>query len=364
MNLNNLNQIKKLDKDLLVAKSIEQLPDQIRQVLNESRKIKIPFSFTRSTPTFSKRITQVVVNGMGGSNIGARIIKSVFSNQLKVPLNIEPGYEVPAYVNRNTLYIISSYSGTTEEPLSTYQETKKRNARILGITMDSPKSKLAKLMRQEKLSGYIFNPLHNPSQQPRLGLGYSVFGITTLLAKAGLIKIDTAEIKDIISKLEITSRRLRPESKTSSAKIIAQKLVSKHPTLVGAEFLIGNVKALRNQMSENSKQIPGYLTIPDLNHFAMEGLAFPGSRKSNSIWLFFDSKLYHPRVQKRSLLTKQIVKKNGISVIAHELKSKTKLAQAFEMLQLGTWITYYLGILNNINPRDIPWVNWFKKQLK
>ena len=151
MNIDNLKQIKKFDKSE-VYKSIETLPDQIRQVLNDARLIKIPREYSK--------VNQVIVNGMGASNIGARIVKAVFSDQIKVPISITPGYSVPANVNKNTLYIISSYSGNTEEPLSVYKEVKKRGAKILGITSQSG-NKLEKLMIKENIPGYIFKPEFN-----------------------------------------------------------------------------------------------------------------------------------------------------------------------------------------------------------
>ena len=69
-------------------------------------------------------------------------------------------------------------------------------------------------------------------------------------------------------------------------------------------------------------------------------------------------------MQKRVGLTIQTIKKNKIEVITHKPHGQTKLAQAFEILQLGTWITYYLSMLNNVNPVKIPYVDWFKEQLK
>jgi len=357
MNLDKQNLYKKQDNSI-VAESISLLPDQVRQVLHEARLIKVPREYSK--------VTQVVVNGMGGSNIGAGIVKSVFADQLKVPISIVPGYSVPAHVNKNTLYLISSYSGTTEEPLSTYREAKKREAKILAISEDSKKSKLVKLMLKNNIPGYIFKPEFNPSNQPRLGLGYTLFGIAVIMAKAGLFKINVKETEDVIASMEIWDRELRPIIKTKNniAKQIALKLYSKQPILVAAEHLAGNVRTLRNQMCENSKNFTSYLSLPDLNHFAMEGLKMPASNKKDLIFFFVDSKFYHPRVQKRAELTKQVVKKNKIEVISHQLHGQTKLAQAFEMLQLGVWITYYLGILNKVNPIKIPWVDWFKKQLK
>ncbi|MFH1427574.1 MAG: SIS domain-containing protein [Patescibacteria group bacterium] len=357
MNLDNHKIYQKLDKGM-VTKSIELLPDQIRQVLSDARLIKIPREYSK--------VSQVVVNGMGGSNIGAKILKSAFAKELKVPLLIEPGYNVPAYVNKNTLYLISSYSGTTEEPLSVYQEVKKRGAKILAITENSKKSKLRKLMLKENIPGYTFTPNYNPSKQPRLGNGYTFFGIAVLLAKSGLLIIKVKNINNIIAELEINTIKLHPEAKTKNnqAKKIALKLKGKIPTLIAAEHLIGNIKTLRNQMSETSKQIPNYLTLPDLNHFALEGLAYPTDSKKMKIFLFFDSFLYHLRIQKRSELTKKVAKKNGTEILSYALKGKTKLAQSFELLQLGSWISYYLSILNNVNPEKIPFVDWFKKELK
>jgi len=356
MNLDNISNLKKLDTSL-VSESIEALPKQIAQVLSDASKIKIPSAY--------KKINQVVVSGMGGSNLGARIVKAVFEEQLKTPLTITPGYTVPASVNNNTLFVLSSYSGNTEETLHTYPEAKKRKAKIIAISARGEKNKLQKLMSANNIPGYIFEHKHNPSNQPRLGLGYSIFGTLTLLNKVGLFKVSNAEIKTIIAKLEKWNKTLAISSpaKNNLAKKIAQSLNDKEPILISAEHLNGNVFAMRNQFCETSKNFASYLNLPDLNHFAMEGLTHPKSNKKDFVFLFFDSKLYHPRIQKRSQLTKQVIKKNGIQSIGINLKGETKLEQAFEVLQLGTWITYYLGMVNQVRPGDVPFVDWFKKQL-
>lgn len=354
--LDNLQTFAKLDK-YRVGESIELLPDQMRQVLDDARLIKVPSSY--------RKAAQIVVNGMGGSNIGVGIAKSAFAHEAKLPISITPGYSVPAHVNKNTLYIISSYSGTTEEPLSAYRGAKKRGAMVLAITGDKT-SKLAKLMMKEDIPGYIFEPRFNPSNQPRLGTGYSIFGVATLLAKAGVFKINVAQMKKTINELELETRRLRVNVKTitNPAKQIALQLFKKQPVLIGAEHLLGNVRALRNQICESSKNHAEYLPLPDLNHYAMEGLRYPASLKKTLAFVFFDSGLYDPRVQLRSRLTKQVIKKNKINVISHTLKFNTKTEQAFELLQLGSWVCYYLGILNGVDPVKIPWVDWFKKNLK
>ena len=355
-NLDNQKIYKKLDTGQ-VAKSIEFLADQLRQVLGQARLVKVPREYSRAT--------QVVVNGMGGSNTGVGLVAAALSDRIKLPIIITPGYQVPAHVNENTLYLISSYSGNTEEPLSVYKEVKKRRAKIVGIC-EQGKNKLAALMMKEDIPGFMFKPEFNPSGQPRLGLGYSVFGVAVLLAKAGLLSLKENDLLKIIANLELWDRALRPLEpvKNNRAKQMALRLYGKIPVIVGAEFLAGNLKILRNQFNETSKNFAVYLELSDLNHYALESLANPQSNKANLIFLFINSSLYHPRVQRRARLTKQIIRKNKIKVVEYGPRGATKLEQALAMLQFGCWTSYYLAMLNNANPAKIPWVDWFKRELK
>lgn len=357
MLLDKLTDYKKYDVKK-IAGTIELLADQVRQVLEEARLIKIPKDYNK--------MNKVVVNGMGGSNLGAGIVKAVLSDRLGVPISITPGYEVPAYVNDKTLYILSSYSGNTEEPLSVYREVKKRGAKILAITMEAKSSRLAKLMIKDNIPGYFFQPNFNPSFLPRLGNGYMIFGTMVLLAKSGLFKIEVKEIENLIASLEIWDRGFRPAVKTirNPAKQLAQKLFDKIIVLVGAEFLTGNLRVLRNQFCETSKNSAFYLILPDMNHFALESLAYPKANRQNLIYVFFNSELYHPRVGRRLSLTEQIIEKHKIKIVEHNLAGETKLEQAFAMLQFGSWVSYYLAMLNQVEPAENPWVDWFKKQLK
>ncbi|KKR91863.1 MAG: Bifunctional phosphoglucose/phosphomannose isomerase [Parcubacteria group bacterium GW2011_GWC2_42_12] len=355
-NLDDQKVYKKLDFGK-VAKSIESLPSQMKQVLKQADLIKIP-------PDYSQ-VAQVVVNGMGGSNIGVGMIGAALSDQIKVPIIITAGYEVPASVNENTLYLLSSYSGNTEEVLSVYLEAKKRGAKVMAIC-EQGENKLARLMKDENIPGFTFKSDHNLSGQPRMGLGYSVLGVAMLLARVGLLEIKAQEMEKIIVNLEAWGEELSPDksAKTNRAKQIALELYNKIPVIVGAEFLVGNLKILRNQFNETSKNFASFLELPDMNHFALEGLAKPVSNKDNLTFFFIDSSLYHPRIIKRSTLTKQIVQKNKIKYIDHKLSGASKLEQAFNMLQFGAWATYYLAMLNNVNPVKIPWVEWFKKELE
>lgn len=353
MNLDKIKEIKKLDQDQ-VAESISLLGEQIKQVFLEAKKLNFPVHY--------KNVTKIYINGMGGSNLGAWILKRLFSDQLKQPVEILDGYHVPKAVDAKSLFLFSSYSGTTEEVLSTYNEVKKRKAKMVVLTSGGPLSQRAK---KDKIPALIFDPKFNPSTQPRIGLGYSIFGMIYLFAKIGLIKISQKEIKEVLHLLENNDEKIKLEVKQqkNNAKKLAHKIHGKVAVLVGAEFLMGNIHVFRNQICETCKSFSTFLEVPDLNHFAMEGLQYPNSNKKNLVFFFVESELYSKRVQERIDLSKKIVRKNKIEVLDIKLKERTKLLQSFELLQLATWISYYGGILDNVNPAIVPYVDWFKKEL-
>jgi glucose/mannose-6-phosphate isomerase len=354
MNLNDLKKIQKIDTGRL-AESLVLFPDQIKSAWRQAEKIKLPASYSA--------VDKVVVFGMGGSNLGARVIASVFKDKLKIPLIIEAGYEIPGFVGKKTLCLLYSYSGNTEETLSVFREVFKRGAKILAVGASSPESSLEALADREKITGLFFAASANLSGQPRAGLGYAIAGLLALLAKAKILAAKKNEIFSLAEKLSAAGEKLDIGSKNNKAKDLAEKLHSHAVILLGGDFVEGNLHALRNQLNENSKNFASYLVLPDMNHYALEGLAFPSANKSHLVFLIFNSSLYDPRVARRLELTKEIIKKNKINFVEYFLSGKTKLEQAAELLQFGGWLTFYLGLLNGANPSLIPWVDWFKKQI-
>jgi len=352
--LDNLQEIKKLDPGR-VLESITMFDRQLDQVWQEFPKVKVPQNH--------KEIDKIIVNGMGGSALGAHILRSVFFDQLKVPFGVINSYKFPASLDKKTLYIISSYSGNTEEPLSTIVEAKKRGAKIFGITAGG---KLGSLIKQGKLPGYVFKPSFNPSAQPRMGLGYSFAAQAGLLQKLGLIKISDQKKKSMSVLAKKFGSRFgvsRPLGQ-NPAKKLALILQNKIPVIAAAEFLAGNAHTFANQINENAKTFSSYFLISELNHHLLEGLSFPKTNQQNLFFIFFSSKIYHPKNQARFKVTQQVLTKNKIKFFDYKLSAADPLSAALEMLIFGGYASFYLAILNRVNPSKIPWVDYFKTQLK
>ncbi|MFH1900159.1 MAG: SIS domain-containing protein [Patescibacteria group bacterium] len=351
--LDDINRIKKLDKSNMIG-SIDLLYKQIEQALAETKKIKIPADY--------KEVDKVVVNGMGGSGLGTHIIQSLFFKQLKVSLGNIHGYDLPGIIDKNTLYIISSYSGSTEEPLSTVREAKKRGAKLLGITTGG---KLGELIEEGVMPGYLFKPKYNICDQPRIGIGYSVAGILGLLWQSGVIKASSNGMEKVVLFLKKNRKQFNAQktAKSNLAKQIAGEIKGKIPVIIIADFLAGNAHTMANQINENAKNFSSYYVVSELNHHLMEGLSNPKSNSRNLKFIFIESDLYHKKNKIRIEITKNVVRKNKIGYVSYKLEAKTRLEQSFEMLLLGSYVSFYLAILNGVNPAPIPWVDYFKEQL-
>jgi len=337
-----------------VTDTIRAYPRQLKQSWDEIMGLYIPEDYNK--------VKQVVFCGMGGSALGARIVDSLVFSRLRVPFEIFNDYHLPAYVNDETLVIVSSYSGGTEETLESLHEALSRGSKVFGITTGG---RLGEILHKRKIPSYIFNPINNPSGQPRMSIGYAVGSTLAILTKLGAIHFTTSEIDeaDLAMTKALTEFHENSPETTNLAKLFAKKLKNKLPILVASEHLIGACHTLKNQFNESAKTFSVLFELPELNHHLMEGLARPAKMKSEMHFIFISSNLYSEEVKKRYPITSGVVEKNGIENSTFSPRSSTKLAQIFEFLALGSSVVYFLTKDYGIDPLIIPWVDYFKKEL-
>ncbi|KKR39264.1 MAG: Bifunctional phosphoglucose/phosphomannose isomerase [Candidatus Woesebacteria bacterium GW2011_GWB1_40_101] len=351
-NLDSKEDIEKLDKGGIL-KSIELIPDQFTQAWKEIEESKLP--------TGASVTQNVVICGMGGSALGGRAVDSVVYGRARVPIEVFNEYKIPNYVNSDSFVIISSYSGNTEETLSCAKLALTKGAKIFGITTGG---KLAEFLKRNKLAAYVFNPKYNPSGQPRMGLGYSIAAIYALLIKCGLVRYSN-EKEHIVFTLKkyIDEYNVNIPENGNLAKTFARKLLHKVVILMASEHLVGVTHGFANQLNENSKTFSTTFDLPEANHHLIEGLRFPAKAKDLLSFLFMESKHYTPEVQKRYPITKEVFKINGYPSLGYVTSSEDAILEIFEVLVFGSFVSFYLAMLNGVDPTPIPWVDYFKAQL-
>ncbi len=338
-----------------VLKSVDGLPDQLLQSFKESQELNFSDEF--------KQVKNIVVSGMGGSRFTPLIIKELFKKTLKVPYIINDDYNLPGFVNSDSLVILSSYSGTTEEVLTNGKAALAKGAKLTGVTEGG---ELASFLQENNFTAYVFNPIHNPSKQPRIGLGYMVGGHLGILTKLGFVDIDKQTVENSLINLSSLLKNFTIDlpKNQNLAKQFAQKLFQRYPYYVVSEFLVGVGNAIANQTNETAKSISSFRVIPELNHHLMEGLKFPDRFHDIATFVFFYSQLYSESIKKRFQITKEVVEQNKVETLWYELKGKSEMEQVFELMGFGSYLSMYLSVLYGQDPTAIPFVDYFKKKLK
>ena len=329
-------------KDSLgIEETINELPDQLTQVLDDMAALKIDADLGL--------VENVVLAGMGGSALGGRVVGN-FKKALKLPFEVVTGYDLPKYVDEKTLLILSSYSGGTAEVLSCAAAGTTAGAKMFVITTGG---KLADL----KIDGYIFDPKYDPAGMPRMGVGYSIFSVLILLLRLGLIS-NFASIHNLAAWLKNQQNKIR-----ESAQKLALDLDNKHVIFLAAGHLLGAAHVTKNNLNENSKQIAYLFDLPEADHHLLEGLSFPTSLGTDSCFVLFNSDLYSPVLQKQIAVTAEVIAKRNLKLVQIQAAGEDILQQAFYCLHLGQYLSFYLAQAYRIDPGPIPWVDYIKEHL-
>lgn len=329
-----------------VLGSVEMFISQCEQIWQEAKRLQFPDEY--------EACQNIVICGMGGSAFGGYVTSALFKGSLKIPLISNNDYHLPGFVSENTLVILLSYSGTTEEILSCWEEAKDKKAQICGITIGG---KLAEGLQKDDTPFLLFDPKFNPSGQPRLAPGYMVLGLIGILNKLEMVSVSDQEVGQAISEVKSTQDKIKAD-----AKDLAEKIEGSIPLVFAAEFLSGNAHIIRNQFNETAKSFSTFSLLSELNHHLMEGFKNPPDKKL--LVLFLSSNLYSGRMKKRVELTKDVVRRNGVVFDEYKVNGSSKLSQVLNVLSFGGFLTYYLAMLYGQDPSVIPWVDYFKEQLE
>ncbi len=344
-NVNDIEAIKKIDPQNTYS-STDMLVQQCKTAWFEVNAVPMDFD--------ASQVKNIVFCGMGASIYGALVTKSLLGLEMQYPSEVITDYHLPAYVDKNTLVVLTSYSGTTEEVLSCPDEAKSKGAKMLILTRGG---QLAEFAKANNIPAYIFDGKLNPSGVPRLGNGYSILGLIGLLNRAKIIDIEDKEIENAITRLE----EKLPEIKGQALREF-ETFQDKIPVIITGEHLSGNGQIIRNQFNETSKTFSCLYLVPDLNHHLMEGLQFP--TEHNLHFLILNSPNFSPKIKKRMELTMDVVKQNNHALHEFMASGQTIYDDFLETLAYGSYITLFLSLRYDQNPAVNPWVDWFKDQLK
>lgn len=291
---------------------------------------------------------RVVLCGMGGSSFFVSLINDYLATDASIKLKIEvvKTYDIPKNVDKNTLFLISSYSGNTEEVLSCLDEVDARGYKYVIITAGGQLEQKALL----KSVPYIKIP---SGIQPRLSTGYFISSILQLLSNCNLIPDKRTEVLTAASKIEDS---LDEEKAKNLAKMIENKV----PVIYSTDNNRSLAEISKIKFNENSKTQSFHNFFPELNHNEMVGFS---NIVMPLIFLIFKSQYTHTRNHKRIEIFSKILQEKSVHVEILELKGINVLEEILMGYYFIDHVTYYLADIYNVDPEAVAMVEDFKKML-
>ncbi|MFH1593137.1 MAG: bifunctional phosphoglucose/phosphomannose isomerase [Candidatus Omnitrophota bacterium] len=351
MKLDSMAHIKKIDTERMID-FLLSFPTQCRDAVFIGEN-------TFVSKRYRKRFNNVVFTGLGGSAIGADVIKAYIGDEVGVPIFVNRDYKMPGFVDKRSLVFAVSYSGDTEETLSAYNEAKARGANIIAVTSGGKIEERA-LKNQDVV---VKMPKGFP---PRCALGYSFIPAVVILSKLGMLRNKSGEIKKAASFLSgLQEERLGPQVKgqMNIAKSIAQKIYRRFPVIYSSFKISGVATRWRGQLAENSKTLSSTHVFPEMNHNEIVGWEEPRTLLRNFTAIILKDRDDHPRIKERMRITASILRKNRFKTIEIESMGATLLDRILSLIYIGDFTSFYLAVLNNVDPTPVSRIDYLKKQL-
>lgn len=319
---------------------IEGFSAQLQEALNIASKAVL---------TKKNNIQNIIVTGLGGSGIGGTILSELIQDECSIPVLVNKDYFLPAYVNSNTLVIISSYSGNTEETVSAMKQAIVKKAQVVCITSGG---KIKELADQNNFDTIII-PGGKP---PRSCIGYSLVQLLKVVQFNEFVKTDLlAQVSASITLLNTENTFIKNEAIT-----IAKLLVDKLTVIYSLGTCEGVAVRFRQQINENSKMLCWHHTLPEMNHNELVGWT---TKNENLAVVTFKTSFDYERTIKRYEICKELFSKYSSSVTDITAKGNSKLEQYFYLINIGDWISCYIAELKNIDPIEVDVITNLKNEL-
>lgn len=305
-----------------------------------------------------REITRVVVAGMGGSALAALLAKSWLKSELVVPFEVVRTYELPAYVDYNTLVIASSYSGNTEETRSCLEDARERGAQLAVIAAGGALIEAAQTesIAHVRLPGEL---------QPRMAVIYNLRALAALLAHFNLTSLMAFnEIAETANWLGAETAQWTSDVTTDKnyAKQLALLAVGKTPVFYAGGLMAPVAYKWKISWNENAKNVSFWNEYPEFNHNEFIGWTSHPIEKPFAVFDLI-SNFEHPQILKRFEISDRLLSGQRPKATVVNLKGNTPLAQMLWGSILADFVSIYVAILNGVDPTPVPLIEKLKKEL-
>ncbi len=303
-------------------------------------------------------LRNMLVCGMGGSAIGGDILRVFAEQNARIPIAVNRGYIIPGYVDQNSLVVVVSYSGGTEESLAAYAEARRRGAQCVVITSGG-------VLRQQAEEEGVPAAIIPGGLAPRCALGYLFFPLLMIAARLDILDVQHSSLQAGLAVLErCTSDYADHASEGNQAIAIAERLRGKLPVLYGAQLGLDAVlMRWRCQIEENAKMLSYSNVFPEMNHNEIVGWEQNEDLLRRIAVVVLHDRNDLPQIRKRISVTLDILRPFAADIIEVYADEDDPLARVLGLICLGDWVSFYLAMTSGVDPYPIVNIDRLKAAL-
>jgi len=336
------------------------LPESCEDALDRARRLELPSTVRMSCGRVIRyrQPKKVLVVGMGGSAIGGDLFRCWLMGTAKMPIDVCRDYHVPSYVGEDTLVFAVSYSGNTEETISAFLESVERRCMIVSMTSGGI------LERYTRSLGIPLIKLPS-GMPPRYAIPYLFFPLVPISQKIGAMGMEE-ETKEAISILKQIREEIRPENPTprNVSKGLALSLKGKVPAVYGFGPYTAVALRMKAQFNENSKTMSTCDRFPELNHNEIVGWEAPSKMTKHFSVVLIRDEAEPPPIRTRIEVTKGLIQTKAAGVREIWCRGESSLAKIFSAIYIGDFASFYLAILNQVDPTPVTVIDRMKAELQ
>ncbi|MEK7650673.1 MAG: SIS domain-containing protein [Patescibacteria group bacterium] len=306
------------------------------QIRNFAKQLDWPPVVENSGELF--KTNKFIVCGLGGSALAAGLLKVAEPN-LDLLIHRDYGLpRVPEYFLRESLIILSSYSGNTAEVLDAGREAL---ARGLNLAVIATGGELLDWAKSNNLAHVVLSA----GLQPRMALGYACKALGALMSDEKMLAT-------------LSTTVLAAASLEAMGEALGAKLRERIPVIYSSNKNYNLAYHWKIACNETGKT-PAYANAcPELDHNELES-DFSGQ---NFYFIFLrDETGDDARITKSLDKIVELYKSKNLNTEVIELAGATVWSKIFHSMILANWTALQLAKLNGREPEPVLVVEEFKK---
>lgn len=345
--LDKIDEMRKIDKSNMLTFCVEAAKHYVESA-EKAENVKLTYPQPKN----------VIIAGMGGSAIGGELIKDYTRNIAKVPIEVSREYVLPSYADGNSLVILASYSGDTEETLSAFADALKRKCMIYCISAGGNLIKYAQKMNLPYVQV-------QGGMQPRAALPHMLLPALKVIEKLDFAPNLFKELPEAIDLLREISAENAPEKPINEnfAKKLATHLDNAIPVTYGFGIYRGAALRFKQQFNENAKSPAKWDYFSELNHNEVMGWENKDLAKCFAV-IYLRDKVEPLEIRSRIEITKSIMQSNKIKIYEVWAQGKSNLSKILSTILIGDFTSVYLALLHGIDPTPVSTIAAMKEKIE